>query len=100
METAWIILFSAAITVVFTEGSIFKVLREHGPKLWRELVSCALCSGVWIGTAMWLLSAGFPHAGDSQAKALYAVTALGTGCLTGCLALLFVLIWEKLDQKA
>jgi hypothetical protein len=100
MSTLLIVLFSAAISVVFTQGEIFKFLRR-GPWLWRELASCALCSGVWIGAAMWCLFSGFPHVGDDLLISARAVAyVLGVGSLSGCVALLFVMVWEKLDEKA
>lgn len=46
------VLFSVVITLVFVSGTIFAPLRKLGPAWWRELVSCALCSGVWIGGGM------------------------------------------------
>lgn len=95
-----IVLFSAAITVVFTQGEIFKFLRR-GPWLWRELVKCALCSGVWIGSATYLFFFGYPHVGDELLIWVDNVfRALGAGCSSGCLAVLFVALWDKLDAKA
>jgi len=100
MSTLSIVLFSAAIAVVFTQGEIFKFLRR-GPWIWRELASCALCSGVWLGAGMYLLFYGFPHAGgDLWTIATSVARVLGVGSLSGCVALIFVSIWEKLDERA
>lgn len=105
METAWIIAFSAAISVVFTQGSIFEPLRKHGPKLWRELASCALCSGVWIGSAMFVLLSDFlvlsefPHAAYKLWIAREIVAMLGAGSLSGCVAVIFVALWDWLNEN-
>jgi hypothetical protein len=94
-----IILFSAAITVVFTQGTLFKPLRDHGPKLWRDLASCALCTGVWVGAATWLLFSGFPHAGGKLEIARAVAVELGVGSVTGCVALLYVSVWDWLAKE-
>lgn len=98
MSTLAIVLFSAAIAVVFTQGEIFKFLRR-GPWIWREFAKCALCSGVWIGAAMWCLFYGFPHAGGNLVIARSVAVMLGVGALSGCAAMLFVAVWDKLDEK-
>jgi len=99
MPTYQVVLFSAAITVVFTQGTIFKFLRR-GPWLWRELASCALCTGVWVGMGMSLLFSGFPHVGGDLLTDLSSlVRLLGVGSVSGCAALLFVAVWEKLDTR-
>lgn len=47
---------------------------------------------------MQLLFSGFPHSVDSFPPFARAVAViLGVGCTSGCLALLFVAVWEKLD---
>lgn len=81
----WSILFAAAITVVWTEGSLFAPLRTHGPKLWQALAGCALCSGVWVGVGIALLS------GE---RVWWQV--LGMGCLSACVALAYNLWTDKL----
>ena len=93
MSDPAIVLFSAAITVVFTQGTLFHVLRTHGPRLWRELVVCALCSGVWIGASSTVLIHQVPF----QASFSVLFQLLGMGSLTGCVAVLFVALWEALD---
>jgi hypothetical protein len=52
---------AVALTLLFVMGSIFDWVRSFGSQvksprllvivleLWRELVSCPLCSGFWIG---------------------------------------------------
>lgn len=90
-----IVLFSAAITVVFTRGSIFAPVRERGPKLWRELSSCALCSGVWVGGG--IAAASVRSAGIvSVFHVLFLAVALGS--LAGCLSLLFVRVLDALES--
>jgi hypothetical protein len=86
-----LVLFSAAIAVVFTQGSIFSPLRTHGPKLWRELVSCGLCSGTWIGG----VAAALLLPVDLTVQSAFLV--LGTGCASGALAWFFGMIIEVLD---
>lgn len=93
MNDAVIVLFSAAITVVFTQGTIFRGIRGHGPALWRELVICALCSGVWIGAFATILIKQIPL--QLNFHVLFQV--LGMGSLTGCVAVMFVALWEFLD---
>lgn len=96
MNYALIVLFSFAITVVFTRGSIFEPLRQHGPELWRDLVKCPLCSGVWVGGAAAVLCL------DLYALPLRYATflVLGLGSLSGCAALLFVRVWDALESFA
>jgi hypothetical protein len=84
MSNLLVVLFSAAITVVFTQGKPTAFVREHGPALWRELASCPLCSGVWIGA----LSSALVGGTLSGLLRVYEALALGTA--TGCLAWLFV----------
>jgi len=99
MPAYQLIAISAAIAVVFTQGEIFKFLRR-GPWLWRELASCALCSGVWVGMAMSLLFYGFPQPGaDLWTIVAVGARVLGLGALSGCAAVLFVAVWEKLDDR-
>ncbi len=97
MSYTTIVLFSAAITVVFVRGSIFHLIRTHGPELWKEFATCALCVGVWVGAGVaWLverrggLSTGFP----------VLFTALALGSLTGVLALLYVRVVDWLESSA
>jgi hypothetical protein len=85
VKVIWPILFAAAITVVWTEGSLFTPLRTRGPKLWRDLAGCALCSGVWVGCGVALLSG---------ARIWWQV--LGMGCVSAVLALTWVLWTDKL----
>ncbi len=87
-----ILVLSAAITVVFTRGSIFQFLR--GPmqrareaesritRFFRDLFSCPLCSGVWIGMAASLL-----HDSAGRWDVIRAIDLLGFGCVSAVLAL-------------
>lgn len=84
---------SAAITVVFAKGSIFKWLRSSGPEFWQELAGCPLCAGVWIGAGWRLLHAPVV---DSRV----AWDALASGAETGVLALLLVLLLALLDKHS
>lgn len=92
MSLLLLVLFSTAITVVFVQGSIFAPLRAHGPKLWRELVSCGLCSGTWVGG----VAAALLLPVDLTAQSAFLV--LGAGCSSGALAWLFGMIIEVLDK--
>lgn len=83
------IILAAAITIVWVEGGIFAWFRTHGPKLWRNLASCALCSGVWIGCGVALLS------GE---RVWWQV--LGMGCVSAVLALTWVVWTDKLVKEA
>ena len=84
---------AVAITVVFVNGSIFGWLRRARPttcrargfcpfcwanKRFRELVSCALCSGVWIGFA-----AHAANYWNPPAILLTVASFLGWGSLVG-----------------
>lgn len=90
---AVVALFSAAITVVFVRGSIFSPLRSHGPDLWKEFASCALCVGVWVGAGATALSTSYSPDLLAVFRALglpLLFAALGMGSMTGCAALLYV----------
>jgi hypothetical protein len=43
------LVYLVAIAHVWARGSIFRVLRKRGPRLWVMLADCPLCSGFWIG---------------------------------------------------
>jgi hypothetical protein len=89
----WLVLQAAAITLVITEGSIFARLRTFGPALWRQLVACSLCLGVWVGAALYLVQAfTYPWTWRS------AVEVLGFGCVTGVLAFLGAQLIACLDR--
>jgi hypothetical protein len=86
-------LFSAAITVVFTRGTLFEALRG-GPhrareaearivRFFRDLVSCPLCCGVWIGAAVSLV-----HDSGGAWGAARAADLLGFSCVCAVLALI------------
>lgn len=85
------IVLGAAVAVVFVRGEIFKVFRTHPrlPKLLRDLASCPLCFGTWVGLA-------FALAAGARAPLL----VLGSGAAAGCLALLFVLLVLALEAVA
>jgi hypothetical protein len=93
----WLVLQAAAITLVITEGSIFARLRTFGPALWRQLISCSLCLGVWVGAARYVLeleSGQFPYPMTFR----LAVEVLGFGCVTGVLAFLGAQLIACLDR--
>ena len=71
------ITYLAAISFVWSRGTIFRWLRTHGPKPWVALADCPLCSGFWIGVmghAMWIESP-------------VLITWLGIGSIVGTCAL-------------
>jgi hypothetical protein len=86
------VLEAAAITVIITDGTIFLPLRSRGPALWRELVSCPLCLGWWIGaiSALWRHPTGL-----EPVELAWHVAA--AGALSGCAALLFHCLIGWLD---
>lgn len=103
MSYVTVVLFSSAITVVFTRGTVFASVRERGPKLWRELASCPLCVGVWVGGLVALLFAPRfvmqrvpTFEADGWFLVLFLAVALGS--LTGCLSLLFVRVSDTLGS--
>ena len=85
------VIAGAAITTIFTLGSIFAGVRARGPRLWRELASCPLCAGWWVGAALDL-----PNA---LTRPIWpaAVHLVAVGSLTGCAALLYRRIIDRLD---
>jgi hypothetical protein len=93
MNLALLVLFSAAITMVFTRGTIFDFARARGPTLWRDLAGCPLCSGVWIGGTVAALR-------DHTWSFWNVFAVLGLGCVTGCAALLFALAVDFLGSHA
>lgn len=97
MNYAAIVLFSAAITVVFVRGEIFHALRTHGPELWKQLATCALCSGVWVGAGVTWLAARYL---GLRTDFPLLFTALALGSSTGCAALLYVRVIDRLEAAA
>lgn len=99
MNYATIVLFSAAITLVFTLGSVFEGVRSRGPDLWKEFAHCPLCVGVWVGSGV----SGLAHRWSGLEPSFPMVfTCLALGALTGCAALLFsrVVVWLDLAAFA
>lgn len=91
--SALLVVQAAAITLVFTRGSIFDRVRNAGPALWRELAGCPLCAGVWIGAGWHVLwERGEPLSTAGQ--------ALAAGALAGVLALLASYVLDALDSLA
>lgn len=88
------VLEAAAITLVFTKGTLFRMLRERGPKLWQELASCPLCLGVWVGM-IWRVLRTWPEAHASFA---FAADVLASGAVTGVFALAVALFLSFLDR--
>lgn len=78
------VLEAAAITLVFTRGTIFKRLRESGPDLWRAFAGCPLCVGVWVGAGWFAFRAGAELADTPVAIA--AADILASGAMTGVVA--------------
>lgn len=94
-ENVWLQLLEAVgITIVFTQGSIFKEFRDSGPALWQELLNCPLCIGVWLGAALRVALDAPPQAFSA------AVATLGFGAATGMLALLTKRIFDYLESSA
>jgi hypothetical protein len=92
--TALVALQAAAITLILTRGSIFEPLRSRGPALWRELSSCALCAGFWIGLA-WFLLASWPV--RERATLMWC---FGGAALSAAAALLLVRVLDALEGPA
>jgi hypothetical protein len=95
-----VILQAAAITLVFTQGSLFDVFRLRGPELTRELARCPLCLGVWVGVglASWAFGSGHLHVPEAGATWRAASPyLLGFGCMTAVLALTLKRLWEGLE---
>jgi hypothetical protein len=90
-----LIFSAAAITLVFVRGSIFAPLRSRGPAIWRELASCALCAGFWVGAILYFLR-GEP----AYFASLYWLDALSHGALSAAAALFVVRALEALEALA
>jgi hypothetical protein len=89
----WLVLQAVAITLVVTEGSIFARLRTFGPKLWRDLVSCSLCLGTWVGMGLYMVQV-FTWPWTWRAS----IEVLGFGCVSGVLALMGAQLIACLDR--
>lgn len=92
-----IVLVSAALTVVFVRGTLFDAFRRRGPDVWRELCSCALCMGVWVGGGVGALELW--HA-KAPVDLWFAFAVLTTGATTGVVAWLVVSAENYLDSTA
>lgn len=80
-----LVLQAAAITLVFTLGSLFERVRQ----LWPSFLGCPLCAGVWIG------------AGVAVADGIRVpLQVLGIGALSGVVALAAARVLEALDAYA
>ena len=90
------VLEAVCITLVFTKGTIFKAVREHGPKLWQELATCPLCVGVWVGM-FWRVLRALP---DDHASLSFAEDVLASGAVTGVVALVVALFVSLLDRHS
>lgn len=91
-----IVLVSAALTVVFVRGTLFDAFRRNGPALWRELCSCALCMGVWVGGA----AAALELSSKAPVDLWFAYSVLATGAQAGVVAWLVVAVENYLDSTA
>ena len=81
---------AAAITLLWVRGSVFKPLRERGPKLWQELASCSLCFGVWVG---WL--GHLAHAGIHDLSLWKVIVA---GAVSGVSAMVCEIVLKTVDE--
>lgn len=98
-DFAAFLLVSVSITLVVTQGTLFDAARARGPRLWRELLGCPLCLGVWVGMALWGLLGPAPTLLDHLPRwAGASGEALGMGCLTGVAALTLKLVWIALEN--
>ena len=105
-ENVWLLLLEAVgATVVFTQGSIFKPLRDRGPQLWQEFAHCPLCVGVWVGLALRalqlrdILVANAVAGGVTELSlAGWVVVLVGFGATTGMLALLMKRVYDFLES--
>ncbi len=76
------LLYSVGVTIVITQGSIFKSMRNAGPAKWQELLNCPLCLGFWVG--LWMrgvsdggdlwLAIGFLNSGMTSGSQLLEAT--------------------------
>lgn len=88
---------SAAITLIFVRGSIFARLRSAGPGWWRELSSCAMCSGFWIGAGVYSLNISYML---DPWEAWFWLAALKNGALAAMVAFLLVRVLDALEKAA
>lgn len=99
--TPW--LEAAAITLVFTRGSLFDGMRSRGPAWWRELARCPLCAGVWVGFGWFVLRKQLEMelalADYPPIAAHLLVAALGNGALAAVVALTVARAWDALESR-
>ena len=103
MNLTILVILSTSITLVLVHGTIFDWFRLHGPQITRELASCPLCLGVWIGG----FTAGFAIDGGHlvliegvQTMGAVFPYVLGIACLTGVAALTIKRVWDALEALA
>ena len=95
-----LVIQSVALSVVFHKGTIFRHLREGGPALWREMASCPLCSGVWIGAGWFLLRTALASGVAALRSTSILLDALVAGALTSVLSLAVVLLLALLNKHS
>lgn len=101
-DLAVLLLVSTSITLIVVQGSLFDALRARGPALWRELLRCPLCLGVWVGAALWAavgaLGGDFAPELAQGPWGWRAAGAASFGAVTGVAALTLRRIWDALDN--
>lgn len=72
-------LATACISTTLSKTTIFEPIRNRGPKLWRDLISCPWCLNHWFAPVMLVLQAGtqWPSVGEFVV-ALLAVIFVAT----------------------
>lgn len=92
----WEILGLAGVTLVISTGRIFQPLRDwllgfqkptNVLKVFGELMSCSMCSGVWVGFLWGWFVEGFPVAHSLVMGGVISVASMTTNELLGLLAL-------------
>jgi len=83
------VLEAAAITLVFTQGTLFVWVR----KLWPAFFSCPLCVGVWVGI-------GYSGMLSPPITSSEGLQVLGSGALAGVVALGIHAVLDILEALA
>lgn len=90
------IVLAAACTVYVTRAGIFEPLRALANGKWQAFIRCPLCAGWWVALPF-AISVAVRHR-PSWPSWGSLLEIVGGAAASGCLALLFVIVWERLME--
>lgn len=100
----WEVLGLIGITLVFSSGRVFQPLREwllgfqrkgNLLRLGGELLSCSMCTGIWVGFLWGVIVEGFSLAHSLTLGGVVSVASLATDETLGIVALFRILKMQK-----